>query len=130
MTAPSKTLRALVYARDSGRCASCGTSEAKTFQHRAATGMGGAGRKAVPLNAADGLTLCGLCNEGAEHAGQSRALALGWKLLRHRQLLACQIPFYVQWAGEWWLPDVVGGKTVIREALALELVAVGRGNRD
>lgn len=125
MTAPTRVIRKATYERDSYLCADCGTTTNLSWQHREASGQGGRGKKAPALTVADGLTLCLPHNEACEAAGQEKALHLGWKIRRNRGgLLASQIPFYVRWAAEWWLPDADGGKQIIPRALALELLEV------
>jgi hypothetical protein len=125
MTAPTQAIRKATYERDSYLCADCGTTTNLSWQHREASGQGGRGKKAPTLTVADGLTLCLPHNEACEAEGQDKALHLGWKIRRNRGgLLASQIPFYVRWAAEWWLPGADGGKQIIPRALALELLEV------
>lgn len=128
MTAPRAAVRKATYRRDSNLCVTCGVTTGLQWQHREASGSGGRGRKAPALTAADGVTSCWSCNARYEADLQSMALRFGWKLRRNRGgILASQVPFFVRWCGEWWLPDDVGGKQVIGEAEALELVAVAGG---
>lgn len=109
MTAPTQKVRAATYLRDLHRCVSCGTSEGLTWQHRAATGMGGAGKRAAVLTPADGLTACAVCNMRFESDLQEIALASGWKLRRHRGgIPASELPYRDAVTGLWWLPDVEG----------------------
>ena len=109
MTAPTAKVRAATYLRDLHRCVSCGTSDGLTWQHRAATGMGGAGKRAAQLTPADGLTACALCNMRFEADMQQMALASGWKLRRNRGgVPAWEIPYRDAVTGLWWLPDVEG----------------------
>ncbi|WP_162942668.1 hypothetical protein [Cryobacterium soli] len=123
MTPPPPKVRAATYKRDGHRCVTCGTSERLEWQHRAASGHGGRGKKAPPLTPADGVTSCWVCNPSYEGAGQPRALALGWKIRRFTQMTASQIPFFVSALGEWWLPDELGGREIISHNLAQELLA-------
>lgn len=109
MTAPTAKVRAATYLRDQHRCVSCGTQEGLTWQHRAATGMGGAGKRAAILTPADGLTACAVCNMRYEADMQELALASGWKLRRYRGgVPACELPYRDAMTGLWWLPDVEG----------------------
>lgn len=109
MTAPTVKVREATYRRDLFRCVSCGTSDGLTWQHRAATGMGGAGKKANRLTAADGLTACVMCNMRFESDMQELALASGWKLRRHRGgIPASELPYRDAVTGLWWLPDTEG----------------------
>jgi len=55
------------------------------------------------------------------HQEPMRAYSLGF-MIRTRQLTPAQIPFYIRRVSEWWLFDADGGKTVIPEAHALELL--------
>lgn len=55
------------------------------------------------------------------HQEPKRAYELGFMILTHLMTPA-QIPFYVRWAGQWWLPDTEGGREIIHESLALELL--------
>ena len=77
MSAPTPVVRAAVYARDNHRCVACNAGDGLTFQHRAATGMGGS--KIRPGTVA-GLTLCATCNQAVEADMQTLALASGWKI--------------------------------------------------
>jgi len=119
----TEKIRKATYSRDLYFCADCGTSIGISWQHRESSGNGGRGKKAPALTPADGVTLCLPHNEACEAAGQERALHLGWKIRRNRGgIRASQIPFYVRWAQEWWLPDEDGGMRVIPKSLALELL--------
>lgn len=109
MTAPTAKVRAATYLRDLNRCVACGASGGLTWQHRAATGMGGAGKRAAALTPADGLTACALCNMRFESDLQEIALASGWKLRRNRGgIPASELPYREAVTGLWWLPDVEG----------------------
>ena len=128
MTAPTQAIRTGTYKRDSYMCADCGVTTDLSWQHRESSGHGGRGKKAPALTVADGLTLCLPHNQACEAEGQDKALRLGWKIRRNRGgLLASQIPFYVRWAAEWWLPDADGGKQIIHASLALELIEAAGG---
>lgn len=119
---PTAKVRAATYTRDGYRCADCGTTEGLSFQHRSATGMGGS---RIPVTTADGLTLCLVCNQSAEAEGQMRALHLGHKVRRFRgRITTAQVPFYVAWAREWWLPDTAGGKQILHLWEARDLLEV------
>jgi hypothetical protein len=126
MTAPTKQLRALIYLRDNNQCVDCGTSDGLTFQHRESSGHGGRGKRAPELTAADGLTLCILCNQACEAAGQTRALELGYKIRRNRITPADLIPYFDGNRRAWFLPETDGSRTPIIEADAQTfLVAAG-----
>jgi hypothetical protein len=123
MTAPTKQLRALIYLRDNNQCVDCGTGDGLTFQHRESSGHGGRGKRAPDLTAADGLTLCLLCNQACEAAGQTRALELGYKIRRNRITPADLIPYYDRNNGrEWALPETDGTRTPISADLARQLL--------
>lgn len=125
MTAPSKRVRGLVYLRDGHRCVACGSRGPLSFQHRAATGMGGGGKKAPPLTTADGLCMCLPCNQAAEAHEQDRALTLGHKLRRNRGgIPASEIPYFDFTTRSYYLPDDHGNRTPILWAVALELLDV------
>lgn len=79
MSAPTQRTREAVYRRDSYRCVSCNSSDALTFQHRRAVGMGGS---RIPPSVVDGLVLCATCNAACEAELQTTALAYGWKARR------------------------------------------------
>lgn len=124
MTAPVEWVRAATYRRDSYLCADCGVTTGLSWQHRESSGHGGRGKRAPKLTPADGVTLCLPCNQACEAEGQERALHMGWKLRRFRGgISSAEVPFYVRWARQWVLPDVNGGRRVIAEALAQELLA-------
>lgn len=102
MTAPSRKLRELVYARDGRRCVECGTDRDLTFGHREASGSGGRGKKAPPLTPSDGVTQCLTCNEAAESYGQEKALHSGHKIRRNRGgIPASKIPVYYRLEDIW-----------------------------
>jgi len=121
MTAPTARLRKEVYLRDGNRCVDCGTSDNLSIQHREASGMGGRGKKAPPLTASDLLTLCLPDNEACEAEGQSRALALGYKIRRNRgQITADRIPIFDRNTKFWYQLNRDGSRTAIQPALAAE----------
>ena len=123
MTAPTAKLRKSIYARDGHACMDCGTNYQLTFQHREASGHGGRGRKAPPLTAAEGITLCLRCNEACEAEGQTRAFMLGYKTRRNRgNFPAHRIPVYERSTRFWWLLDEDGGREAIQPAFAAELL--------
>lgn len=123
MTAPTDAVRKATYRRDSNLCADCGVTTGLSWQHREASGHGGRGAKAPALTPADGVTLCLPHNQACEAEGQTRALHMGWKLRRFRgNITAAQVPFYVAWCCEWWLPDTEGGKRIIPASEARELL--------
>jgi hypothetical protein len=128
MTAPTQKVRNQTFDRDGHACAalSVGCYGPLEWNHRESSGSGGRGGKAPAVTAADGVVLCSGHNGALESDAAFRrtGLAMGWKLLRNRQMTASQIPFYVRWAAEWWLPDADGGKQIIPRALALELLEV------
>lgn len=95
VTAPSRQVRAWTYLRDGFRCLSCGARDGLSWQHREASGSGGRGVKAPELTTADGVTLCLLCNEGCEGAGQDRC---------------------------WYMPGEACVRVVVGWAVALELL--------
>lgn len=115
--------RAQILERDRERCLRCG-GRPPTLQHRRAKGMGGRGKKAVPLTCADGVALCLSCNERAEGNLQQEALRYGWKIPRLCPMPAQQIPYYDRLSGSWWLPDVEGGRTWVDPGWAAARVAV------
>ena len=126
MTAPTAKVREATYRRDLHRCVSCGTKEGLTWQHRAATGMGGAGRKAATLTAADGLTACLMCNMRFESDMQELALASGWKLRRYRGgIPASELPYRDAMTGLWWLPDTEGFRHQVTQGEALDRLRKG-----
>ena len=96
MSAPTPETRMAVYTRDGRRCVACHAADGLTFQHRRAVGMGGS--KLRP-DAADGLTLCGTCNEACEGRMQTLALAHGWKVRRWADptLVPAYYPHEFQW---------------------------------
>lgn len=123
MTDPTKRVRNHTYLRDNFLCLDCGTPENLSWQHREASGHGGRGKKAPELTTADGVTLCLPHNQDAEANGQSRALALGWKIRRNRgTLLAADIPFFDCNTREWYLPGPGPTRTPIAAAFAQELL--------
>ncbi|WP_292727147.1 hypothetical protein [Microbacterium sp. UBA837] len=79
MSKPTTAVRDSTYERDMHRCVSCGVMVALSFQHRRAVGNGGS---KIRPTCEDGLTLCVLCNNRAEHVLQARALYFGWKVRR------------------------------------------------
>lgn len=105
MTAVDPLVRATVYGRDGHRCIVCGTTRDLTFQHRAATGMGG-GRR--PVDASGGLTACLAHNEGFEASGQAQALVWGWKVPRWLREEAASVPVFYPIPGRWFLLDAAG----------------------
>lgn len=127
MTAPSAVLRAAVYSRDLNRCVHCGTGEGLSFQHRVASGMGGRGKKAPPLSAADGLTACLSCNQRFESDLQERALASGWKVRKFTKWALRDIPYLDGVTGLWWLADDEGFRHQVTRAEAFARL-VGCGN--
>lgn len=123
MTPPSKSVRGLTYLRDGHRCLACGSRDALTWQHRAASGMGGRGVKAPALTPADGCTLCVLCNASCEAEGQTLALSMGWKIRRNRGAMpASAIPVFDVNERRWFTIDVEGGREICNAITALELL--------
>ena len=107
--------------RDFGRCVVCGSTEVTT-QHRVAKGSGGLGTKAVKLTPADGLLLCYYHNADAEGRGQERAKRCGWKVIRFSSMPCDEIPYYDAVSGNWYLPDVYGGRRWVDPGWAAEQV--------
>jgi len=130
MTAPSKQLRAQIYKRDNNQCVDCGTSDGLTFQHRESSGHGGRGSKAPEMTAADGLTMCVLCNQACEASGQSRALALGYKVRRNRIIPADLIPYYDRNRFAWFLPETDGFPTPVSADVAGQLLRAAGNLKD
>jgi hypothetical protein len=129
MTAPTARLRALVYRRD-GHCVACGVLDGWTFQHRQASGMGGRGKRAPQLSAADGLTACGICNMRFESDMHDLALTCGWKVRRNCRVPLSEVPYRDAMSGLWWLPDADGHRLQVNALEALErLTAAGNMTR-
>lgn len=120
MVAPKAKDRALMLARDGGRCVSCGATTALEAQHRGAVGMGGS--KIAPL-LDELLTACAADNARYEADWQTRALLAGWKVRRWvvEQGIAYRVPVFVSMHG-WVLVDREGGRTVISAARARGLM--------
>ncbi|NGO67014.1 HNH endonuclease [Streptomyces boncukensis] len=79
-TGPSETVRELVYQRDGGQCARCGSAHLLTIHHRVNRGMGGA-REAWINRPENLLMACTTCNGWFEdHPGES--YEAGWKVRR------------------------------------------------
>lgn len=125
MSKPSTLVRADTYRRDHYRCVSCGTFDSLQWQHRTAEGMGGS---KLEVTTADGVTSCAICNPAYESSMQTLALASGWKLKRYRGgLHASQVPFYVVWERQWYLPLERFGRRPIIVAEAMELIFAAGG---
>jgi 5-methylcytosine-specific restriction protein A len=87
-TGPTDTVRALVHARDGGRCARCNTPRNLTIHHRVNRGMGGAREEWI--NQAHNLLLvCTTCNGWFED-NPREAYAQGWKVRRPQ--LPAEVP--------------------------------------
>lgn len=97
MSAPTPVVRRSVYTRDGARCAACSAASGLSFQHRRAVGMGGS---RIRPGAADGLTLCGVCNEECEHSMQTLALAHGWKVRKWAD--PTKVPVYFPHEWQWY----------------------------
>ena len=90
----SQETKALIYARDHGRCQACGQLVTRSpwgysFQHRIRAGMGGS--KAWYINSpANGILLCGSGTTGCHGRiettaeGGQMALEVGWALPRNQ----------------------------------------------
>lgn len=97
MSAPTEQTRSAVYGRDGYRCVAC-TDISLTFQHRRAVGMGGSKIAPPPV---DGLTMCLVCNEGCEGAGQDAALTYGWKVRKWAD--PSLVPVWYPAENQWYL---------------------------
>lgn len=94
------------------------------WQHREATGQGGAGSKAPKPAVEDGIALCQHHNDDAEGAGQRRALYHGWKIRRFRgkpPIPPTAIPWFDRNTLRWYLPSGVN-RGEIPQSTALELL--------
>lgn len=98
MADPSEKVRRGVKDRDEGRCVSCGSAWALTFQHRRAVGMGGSD---VRPSYADGLAACGSCNGRFEGDMQTLALLNGWKVRRWVEQPEL-VPYYHAHSDAWY----------------------------
>ena len=116
MSAPTDLTRAAVYRRDGNRCAACGALDALTFQHRRAVGMGGS---KIRPGAADGLTLCGKCNDACEAEMQRLALSYGWKARRWTD--PTKVPVYYPHDFRWFRLEGVE-RSEIPAAVALDMM--------
>jgi hypothetical protein len=121
MTAPASALRKLVEERDEHQCVACGHDYNLEFQHRQASGMGGRGKKAPALTAADGMLLCRGCNQGAEAAGQKTAIERGWKVRRNSPTPNDLVPVFYTVEGLWYLLNVSGTRSLLSAIEAWEL---------
>ncbi len=109
MTGPSKTTRALVYARAGERCELCGESaEGGSVHHRRPRGMGGT--KDPARNAASNLLL--LCGSGTTRchgwveSHRDHALLLGLLIPKGSPYLPADIPVALgHGIGSVWLTD-------------------------
>lgn len=128
MTAPTRRVRELTYRRDEWRCVACGAAVPLEWQHRAASGMGGRGRKAPPLTPADGVTACSFCNSRFEGDLQDLALRMGWKIRRHQRLTGAEVPFYNRNLGLWLLPTAEGNAKRVSAEHAGELIEAAGGH--
>lgn len=123
MTAPTARVRALTYKRDGYRCVACGATDGLSWQHRTATGMGGAGVKAARMTPADGVTACLPCNQRFEADLQDLALANGWKLRKFRgDIGAHEVPFYDRNRMTYLLPTTTGEAVEVDPMRALDLL--------
>lgn len=114
---------ALIWGRDSGRCARCGQYQHRpdrgyswSIHHRRPRGMGGARAAWVSLPA-NGVVLCGNgvtgCHGWVEsHRGE--AVEAGWLVSRLGYLLAEDIP--VQYHDGLYRLDDAGGREKWKEA--------------
>ncbi len=109
MAKPSDVVRGEVYRREQFRCIRCGRASV-TFQHRISDGIGGS---RVEPTAVDGLAACLWCNEGFEHAGQTEALAYGWKVRRWVRE-AGRVPVFNRPLRLWARLTVGGGVVVLQ----------------
>lgn len=123
MSQPTAVVRMVTYQRDGVRCIRCGVWSPLTFQHRAATGMGGGGGKP---DCVCGVTACGPCNERFEHAGQREALLNGWKVRRwvHRQGRCGDVPVFYPLLGGWHVLRGEGRELVTVAAARVLMVDV------
>lgn len=128
-TAPkslTKRDRLTLHDRQGGICPWCGQHvdvEAMHAHHRLLRSAGGTWALSNILG------LHGWCHNvqpGSVHQEPKRSYGLGF-MLRRSLMQPSEIPFYVRWAAEWWLPDADGGKTIIHASLALELIAAAGG---
>lgn len=89
--------------------------------------MGGLGKKHPKLTCADGVTLCGRCNVGAEAELQSECLRLGWKIPRLCPVASREIPYYDMVAAQWWLPNDTGGRVAVDPGWAMDRIKAVTG---
>lgn len=84
--------------------------------------MGGRGSKSPPLTCADLCALCAECNRRAEADLQQVAILCGWKIKRHTQAQARDIPVYDRVTGNWWVLHDDGTRTRVSLDKALGLM--------
>jgi hypothetical protein len=79
------------------------------------------GGSKIPPNFSNGLTTCSICNPEYEHALQSDALRLGWKVRRWVKDPGW-VPVYYRTEGAWYQIDNVGSKFWVTKARATEMM--------
>ena len=113
-TGPTPSTVRVVWERDLGSCARCGTGlrfEGRGFgwsvHHRSPRGMGGSKVPWVNLPA-NLVTLCGSGVTGCHGWVESHrdvATALGWLVSRHGARLPVEVPITDAYDHEWWLDN-------------------------
>lgn len=100
-------VRALIYARDGGRCPHCGETEAIGLQHRISKGMGGSKLLDIPSNL---LTFCNIGNVAMETDPLQADIARlnGWKLSRWQDPLL--VPVWYREVGHAFLLNNTYGR--------------------
>lgn len=116
-TGPTKAVVALVWERDQGSCARCGTGllfEDRGFgwsvHHRSPRGMGGS--KAPHVNRpANLVTLCGSGVTGCHgwvESHREQATTDGWLVSRHGRVLPMYVALFDAVGNRFWLDDYGG----------------------
>lgn len=129
MANPTTAVRRGVMERDGEACCACGATDALTFQHRQASGMGG---NPVRPGFADGLAACATCNMRFESDLQTLALLNGWKVPRRiGSATASDVPYYHAATNRWYVlsNDEPVRVPISREAaVAMKLAVYGPPN--
>ncbi len=120
--------RTTLYLAQSGVCPWCDKlmhsdrPEHMSAHHRLLRSQGGTWDLANIIGLHPG---CHNVQPRSVHQEPMRAYSLGF-MIRSSQLTPAQIPFYVRWANQWWLPSD-DGHQVISSVLALELIEAAGG---